>query len=48
MHEPCCAGRERKAEWPPGWDADRKVKHESDIFELLGVPYHTPNERNCP
>jgi DNA polymerase/3'-5' exonuclease PolX len=40
--------RERKAEWPPGWDASRRVKHESDIFELLGVPYHTPNERNCP
>lgn len=40
--------REKKPEWPPGWDQHRPVKHESDVLELLGIPYHPPSERNCP
>lgn len=35
-------------EWPPGWSDDRKLQHESDVFELMGLPYHPPHERNCP
>lgn len=41
-------GKDRAPAWPPGWSAGREVKHESDIFELLGLPYHPPQERNCP
>lgn len=33
--------------WPDGWHPGRKVCLEKDVFELLGVPYHPPHERNC-
>jgi DNA polymerase mu len=34
--------------WPPGWDENRRVETERDVFELLGVPYREPNERDAP
>ena len=34
--------------WPPGWDAGRQIECERDVFELLGVPYKEPRERDCP
>lgn len=34
--------------WPPGWDAGRQIECERDVFELLGVPYKEPWERDCP
>lgn len=40
--------RAGQPEWPPGWHRDRPVTHERDVFELLRIPYHPPNERNCP
>lgn len=36
--------------WPKGWE-QRPVKQvtcEADIFELLGLPFREPCERNCP
>ena len=40
--------------WPPGW-ADEKgrwngrvITCEADIFQLLGVPYKHPKDRDCP
>ncbi|KAK9792746.1 hypothetical protein WJX73_004619 [Symbiochloris irregularis] len=38
--------------WPPGWDPGtlahpRAVQTESDIFELLGLPYREPYERQA-
>ncbi len=36
-------------EWPPGWDGQRRVKQESDIFELLslGDAPHVPSRRRA-
>ena len=34
--------------WPPGWDAGRQIECERDVFELLGVPYKEPWDRDCP
>lgn len=34
--------------WPPGWDSGRTIECERDVFELLGVPYKEPWERDCP
>ena len=34
--------------WPPGWDAGRQIECERDVFELLGVPYKEPRDRDCP
>lgn len=39
------AGEER---WPPGWGPGRRVETERDVFELLGIPYHEPHERDAP
>ena len=34
--------------WPPGWSRDRRVTHESHLFELCGIPYKPPHLRNAP
>ena len=34
--------------WPPGWSRDRRVTHESHLFELCGIPYKLPHLRNAP
>ena len=39
--------RKKQKRWPDGWDQKRRVVREEDIFELLGVPYLPPCERNC-
>jgi hypothetical protein len=37
-----------KVGWPPGWEqGDRKVRDESDVLELLNVPYLPPEDRDC-
>lgn len=33
--------------WPPGWQQNRPVTTERDVFELLSVPYQLPSDRNC-
>ena len=40
--------RDGTPRWPPGWESGRTVETEQDIFELLGVPYRPPHERNAP
>ena len=40
--------RAGKPSWPEGWAPSRKVLHESDIFELCGIPYKPPHLRNAP
>lgn len=40
--------KEGEEVWPEGWGPGRRVTSERDIFELLGVPYREPSERNCP
>lgn len=40
--------RDGTPRWPPGWGPVRTVETEQDIFELLGVPYRPPHERNAP
>jgi hypothetical protein len=37
-----------KPYWPEGWGPERRVRHESDIFELLGIKYWPPHLRNAP
>lgn len=37
-------GQER---WPPGWGPGRRVEAEGDVFDLLGIPYREPHERNA-
>ena len=37
-----------KPHWPPGWAPGRRVEHERDIFELLGLPYREPHKRDMP
>lgn len=39
------AGQER---WPLGWRPGRHVETEADLFELLGIPFREPHERNAP
>lgn len=39
--------RNKERSWPAGWNQQRRVSGERDIFELLGVPYRPPSERNC-
>ncbi|RMZ54362.1 hypothetical protein APUTEX25_001938, partial [Auxenochlorella protothecoides] len=34
--------------WPVGWHAGRRILRQEDVFELLGVPYREPADRNCP
>jgi len=34
--------------WPVGWDETRVIVCERDVFELLGVPYKEPWDRDCP
>jgi hypothetical protein len=39
--------------WPGGWHPQedgihRRVECEKDIFDLLGLPYREPHERDCP
>lgn len=34
--------------WPPGWDANRRVESEADVFQLLGLPHVPPEWRDCP
>lgn len=41
-------GRDKKEFWPPGWNAEREVKSERDIFELLEIPWREAWQRNCP
>ncbi|KAK9827505.1 hypothetical protein WJX74_006340 [Apatococcus lobatus] len=41
-------GQDGALSWPVGWHAMRPVSSQQDIFELLGLPYRTPAERNCP
>ncbi len=41
-------GREGALVWPAGWHGGRRVASQHDIFELLGLPYRSPAERNCP
>lgn len=38
-------GRER---WPLGWQLGRRVETQQDLFELLGLPYREPADRDCP
>ncbi len=40
--------RTGKPYWPPGWSRERRVTHESHIFELCGIPYMPPHLRNAP
>lgn len=40
--------RNGQQRWPQGWDENRRVMQESDIFELMFLPYHPGPERNCP
>jgi hypothetical protein len=46
---------EKRDWWPPGWaDTDgvwngiQVVTCEADIFQLLGLPYADPSDRDCP
>ena len=39
------SGQER---WPPGWQPGRRVESERDVFELVGIPYREPHERDAP
>jgi len=41
-------GKGGKEQWPPGWHPGRKVSTQRDVFELLGVPYREPHERDAP
>ena len=41
-------GRDGELAWPPGWHLGRTVATQDDIFELLGLPYRAPHDRNCP
>ena len=34
--------------WPPGWSAERPVLTQSDVYELLGLEYREPWQRDCP
>lgn len=38
------SGSER---WPPGWHPGRRVQSQRDVFELLGLPYRHPQERDA-
>lgn len=40
--------RDGREHWPPGWRPGRQVETEADLFELLGIPYREPHERNAP
>ena len=40
--------REGQEWWPPGWGPGRAVETQRDVFELLGLPYREPWERDCP
>jgi DNA polymerase mu len=39
------SGQER---WPPGWQPGRRVESERDVFELVGIRYRQPHERDAP
>ncbi|KAL4439228.1 hypothetical protein ABPG77_004130 [Micractinium sp. CCAP 211/92] len=40
--------RSGQEHWPPGWGPTRHVHTEADLFELLGIPFRDPHERNAP
>lgn len=40
--------RQGKEWWPPGWGPGRRAQSQRDVFELVGLPYREPWERDCP